>query len=269
MIFATDIDGTLLREDGTPHPETISAFREARKKGHKTVIATGRALCRVSNIIKMLENEIDYLVCNNGSIVYDFNNKKDLYLAPIKPKYFLEEFNFAKKHSVSFTMHTNKNSYGWPQSRHTESTYLDPKLVDQIIAFNNKNKDVDFLFNGEYITQLSTFASEEFCNKHFQAIQIKHKNINSVFLTNGVFLDVNPLNHSKWTGLCIIAKKLNLDNSQIVTFGDSGNDYEMIKNARENGYALANSTKDLVKLIKPRIGNNNSNAIAKIIKTLI
>ena len=54
---------------------------------------------------------------------------------------------------------------------------------------------------------------------------------------------------------------LNIDKDNIVTFGDSGNDYEMILNAGKNGYALENSHPDLKEKIKPRIGTNNTNAI--------
>ena len=73
-IFATDVDGTLLNDQGEVHPETIEAFKKAQEQGSYTVIATGRAVIRTKPLLKKIPY-VDFLVCNNGSAVYDV--KKD------------------------------------------------------------------------------------------------------------------------------------------------------------------------------------------------
>ncbi|MGL4343408.1 MAG: Cof-type HAD-IIB family hydrolase [Metamycoplasmataceae bacterium] len=266
MIFATDIDGTLLQDDKTIHPKTLFSIKEARKLGHYFVVASGRSKAKMGEIIDLTNNEIDFLICNNGAFIFDLKNNKDIFLKEINPKYFEECFNFAKLNNISFTIHTNKNIYTWPIIRYKESLLLDEKIAQNIINFNKNNPDKNCIYTGEYITQLSFFASNEFVTKNYLKIKNDHKNINEVYLTNGVFIDINPINISKWSGLTKIAKTTKTSLKNIITFGDSGNDYEMLNEAKENGFALANATKDLLDLnIVPKIGNNNSDAIGKII----
>ena len=105
----------------------------------------------------------------------------------------------------------------------------------------------------------------EFCKQFFDQFKIWFGDDSSIFLANDIYIDVNAKNISKWTGLLELAKTLNLESNQIVTFGDSSNDLEMLLGAKSNGYAMKNSKADLIKFIKPRIGDNNSNAIAQVI----
>lgn len=268
MIFATDIDGTVLRDDGTPHPETKKAFKLAREKGHKIVLSTGRSLSRVWDVVNLI-GEIDYLVCNNGALVHDIQSKKDLDLKFISPLLLEEQIKFAKKENIIFTLHTNNQAYNWPDKRYADGIFLNDELIDNFINFIKSNPKTNSLHTGEYITQLSFLAPEDFCDKHFPIMAEKYKDKQQVYLTNSIFLDINPLNTSKWTGLVTLANSIGIKENEIVTFGDSGNDYEMLKNAKENGHVLANAKKDLTIKLKPNIGNNNSDAIAKVVYSKI
>ncbi|MGL4183571.1 MAG: Cof-type HAD-IIB family hydrolase [Metamycoplasmataceae bacterium] len=264
-IFASDIDGTILDDLGKPHPETLKAIKEARKNNHIIVLATGRSLSRIQPILPLLNNEIDYLICNNGTLIFDCKKNEIVFLKPIKPYLFEEIFSFAKKHSVYFTLHTDKASYNYPSLRTSDSIILENNKIEKIINFSKEFPEKNHIYSGETITQLSINSSNDFCLKYLKEFETKYGNDYSVCIANGIFLDVNPKNISKWSGLLEIANKLNIDKNKIVTFGDSGNDYEMIKNSGDNGYALENSTDDLKSKIEPKIGSNNTDAIAKII----
>lgn len=268
-VFATDVDGTVIRDNGTPHPETIVAFKKARDKGNIIIVASGRSLTECLPIVELLQNQVDYLVCNNGALIYDWNNHKELFLKSIKPSCFLEEFEFSTKNNIAITMHTNKNSYNWPKLRTPKSILLDNKLINKIKKFILENKDDNKLFNGETVTQLSLHATKEFCLINEPLLRKKYKGINNIFLTNGVFMDINPLNLNKWTGILYIVFKLGISLKNVYTFGDSGNDYEMLKNAKENGFPMENSTEDIKNELPSRIGSNNTNAIAKIVMKVI
>ena len=265
MIFATDVDGTILTDKGTPHEETNLAFKYARSKNNNVVIATGRSLSRTKILLEMMP-DVNYLICNNGALIKDIEKNEVILLNHISPKHYLEMFNFAKNNNFSFSMHTNINTYVWPKARYPGSIDLDDDLISQYIISNPYSESLE---SGEFITQLSLFGSEEECNKNLSLIQKMFENMQSVFLTNGNFIDVNPLGISKWTGLEFLATYLNIDVKNIVTFGDSGNDLEMLQNAGENGFPMKNSTADLTAILPTKIGDNNSNAIAKKIIELI
>ena len=268
MIFATDVDGTILNDQGVPHKETNDAFKYAISKNHNIVIATGRSLSRTKDLLKMMP-DVNYLVCNNGSLIKDIQNDKIIDLKTIHPKYYLEMLEFAKNNNLSFSMHTDKSTYTWPKARFENTITIDDKFHKTITEFIIDNPNSEILQNGESMTQLSLLGTIDSCKKNFPIIQNMFKNVQSVFLTNGVFIDVNPLGISKWTGLKFLANSLNIDSKKIVTFGDSGNDLEMLQNAGELGFPMKNSTDDLIAILPTKIGDNNSNAIAKKIIELV
>lgn len=262
MIFATDVDGTILTNKGVPHKETNDAFKYAKSKGNYIVIATGRSYSR-SLILLDLMPDVDFFICNNGSLIYDIKEKKTIYLTNVEPENYFKMINFAKKKDFSFTMHTNLNTYSWPVKKFENNIIINDEFNLNFSKFILSNPKSKTIFNGEQITQLSLQGSEEKCNENVNEIRKMFSDKQNVYLTNGIFLDVNPLGNSKWTGLEFLANYLNVDSKNIVTFGDSGNDLEMLVNAKQYGFAMENSTDDLKEILEPKIGNNNTNAIAK------
>ncbi|MGL6124982.1 MAG: HAD family hydrolase, partial [Metamycoplasmataceae bacterium] len=250
MIFATDVDGTILTDQGAPHKETNPAFEHAISKGNYIVIATGRSLSRAKPLLEMMP-AVSYLICNNGSLIQNVKTEEIIYLKSISPKNYIKMIEFAKKHNFLFTMHTNKTTYTYPKVRYVNSVNLDEEFNLKIINFINDNPNSETIVNGEFITQLSLFGDEESCKKHLNTIEKMFENTQNVFLTNAIFIDVNPLNVSKWTSLQYLADHLNVKHENIATFGDSGNDLEMLQKAGEYGFPLKNSTKDLTKILKP------------------
>ena len=69
-LFATDLDGTLLRSDGTVSARTRAAVEAAEAAGLRLVIATGRPPRWIPPIIDQL-GERGLVVCGNGALVYD------------------------------------------------------------------------------------------------------------------------------------------------------------------------------------------------------
>ena len=267
-IFATDVDGTMLMDNKEVHPETLFAFKRAKEEGHIVVIATGRSVVRTSSLKNKMPY-VNYFVCNNGAVVYDVDKEEILILHGIEPKYYIDIFNYARKYNLVFKLHTDQDWIGDKENENENPTpltkELDANIKKHIIAHPNDNK----LFNGQTITQLSVHSQDDFCIKHFNEFKDMFSQNLSVYLTNSHYLDLNPKNRSKWEGLKELARALNISQNNIVTFGDSGNDYEMILGAGENGYAMANSHKDLTDKIKPKIGTNNTNAIGlKILEYL-
>ncbi len=268
MIFATDVDGTILTDEGIPHKDTNKAFKYAKSKGSYIVIATGRPYSRAIDLLEIMP-DIDFFICNNGSLVYDIKNQKIIFIKSISSKNHFTMLDLAKEFNFSYILHTESKTYTWPTKRFYNSILIDDEFNLKLITFIKKNKEYKMLFNNEIITQLALQGSREKCTKVFPIIQKLFLHKQNVFLTNGIFIDVNPLGISKWTGLEFLSEYLHIAKDHIATFGDSGNDLDMIMHSKEFGFAVENSTEDLIKIIKPTIGNNNTNAISKKIIELV
>lgn len=68
-IIFIDVDGTLVDYDGTLPDSAVRAIREARKKGHKIYISTGRSRAEVYQ--EIWDIGLDGMIGGNGSYVED------------------------------------------------------------------------------------------------------------------------------------------------------------------------------------------------------
>ena len=78
-LIGVDFDGTLLRDDKSISKNTIDYLKKVRKHNIKLVAVTGRTIESTKNATDI--NLFDYLILNNGSILYDVVNKKIIYEA--------------------------------------------------------------------------------------------------------------------------------------------------------------------------------------------
>lgn len=121
-MIATDLDGTLLRHDGTLSERTIAAFRAAAAAGLTITLASGRPPRSVLPIAQQLG--VDGLaVCSNGAIVYDLERGAVLHNEAVPRAALTEIINAmrAREPSVSFaTEHGNRIGHepAFPLRRH-------------------------------------------------------------------------------------------------------------------------------------------------------
>jgi hydroxymethylpyrimidine pyrophosphatase-like HAD family hydrolase len=73
-LLATDLDGTLLRRDGSLSARTQRALEHARDAGIELVLVTGRPPRHVAKIagVALLGG---VAICINGALTYDFNRE--------------------------------------------------------------------------------------------------------------------------------------------------------------------------------------------------
>ena len=69
-LLATDIDGTLVRRDGSPSPRTLGAVKAATEAGLEVVLVTARPPRWVDSLVEQLGCH-PLVVCSNGALLYD------------------------------------------------------------------------------------------------------------------------------------------------------------------------------------------------------
>jgi Cof subfamily protein (haloacid dehalogenase superfamily) len=67
-IFFSDLDGTLLDEDGSLHPDTVQAFKELAARGTRIVLASGRIPLNMVEICRALDLDGPQITMN-GALV--------------------------------------------------------------------------------------------------------------------------------------------------------------------------------------------------------
>lgn len=81
-LIALDMDGTLLNSTLQITDGNRDAVRRANAAGKHVVISTGRCLSEIRETLQVLP-EIRYLVCENGSCVYDVKYERTIHVDPV------------------------------------------------------------------------------------------------------------------------------------------------------------------------------------------
>ena len=82
------------------------------------------------------------------------------------------------------------------------------------------------------------------------------------------FLNITPKGYSKASGIDILCEALGIGLDQVVTFGDGGNDLEMIAHV-PNGVAVAGAAPEVASVARWHIGSCEDDAVPAAIEALV
>ena len=262
-ILATDLDGTLLRNDKTVSEYTVSKVHEMINEGHYFVVATGRPFFRITKILKQLDIISDkiYCICNNGGLIISTDGTKVLYEENMPHEHAVELIDLAIKHNVNMLVY--QKDYintdhldecvtilkGEPRLRLIDGTKEDLKKIPNVckVVYNGTNEQL-----------------KEFKSKVPQEILDKYN-----FVFSGLdFLEVNNKTIDKGVAIKRLSEMLNIDEINVYTVGDEENDIAMIK-LFENGSCVQNANPKLKEYAKIITLSNEEDGVAHLIDKYI
>ena len=270
-LFAFDIDGTLLRSNHVLSKETIAALLKVKEKGNLLALCSGRPYLDMGPVFEQAPKDLfDYSICNNGTyFVNNVTNEK-------YTKHTLD-FSLSKiiaeeglKIGATFAIHTLEN--GAIRTKLFDDSNIPQWFIEQNHEVSSHIKwlsldDTFDLASKSTITQISLRTSKDNAKKIYNSLIKELKNVD-IYITNEIFIDVNPKNVSKLTGINDLISQINLSIDDVVAFGDSGNDIEMLKNVPLS-FAMMNGTDEAKSVAKEIIGTNDEDAVAKKLLELI
>jgi hydroxymethylpyrimidine pyrophosphatase-like HAD family hydrolase len=89
LLVATDLDGTLVRDDRSISPYTAAVFRRIAAAGVRHVLVTGRPVRWLDNVYDQLESR-PLAVCANGAAVYDPTADAIIHAVSLNPEALAE-----------------------------------------------------------------------------------------------------------------------------------------------------------------------------------
>ncbi|WP_168380686.1 HAD family hydrolase [Mycoplasma todarodis] len=264
--FAFDMDGTLAIPEGyEAHPETIKALREAQEQGYKIIFATGRPLCFAMPTAKEIGG-ISYIVSNNGTNIYEVETGKNLSDSHLNAELYKEVIKKAKETKSYISVSTVNDVY----REYYHPTDKDPKWLNDF-RFEGIDQPVEWfeqIINEERISQVSLKNTGEVIEELAKELREKFGKENAIHVSNSIFLDVNPNGVSKLTGIETAANKMGIDISEVMAFGDSGNDLKMLEGVGY-GVCMGNGSDEAKAAADEVIGANDTDAIAKKVREVM
>lgn len=283
-LIAIDLDGTLLNSYGIVSEKNKQALVEAKQKGAEIVIASGRSTNSVKNIAADL-GVCHYIICGNGSLIYDFLKDEIIYDKFIDKKKALQIIEICEQNSIYYNIYTenmviaknlnyNVLFYHQENASKPDSKKTKINLVQDIYKYvqdlENQNilkftiSDCDsIIFNG-IIRKLREI-------KNIDVLDVAH--MSRKVIKNGTeevsleyfYTEITNQNVDKWFAIEYLIDKLNINKEEVMTIGDNVNDKIMIENAG-CGVVMGNSAPYIKEIADIIVTDNNQDGVAEAIE---
>lgn len=243
-IVVSDLDGTLLKNDGSVGIETKKLIRELHNYDVLFSFATGRLHSAVTDIAKDLEIK-NPIISLDGSVIKDFPSGETIFESFLKKKYVEKAVKYADDYLLNVALCHSDAIY------YTEFNTVIPKLLNkfgakykEVSSYENLlDKTLEIVFAGdnkesiEFVKDKFTFPYAFDCNASYYRSQSKR---------GLYYLDIRRAGSSKGKGLKRLLKYLRIKSHQAVVMGDWYNDISMFESDAIK-VAVANSIPELIK----------------------
>ena len=263
-LIALDMDGTLLNEEKKITERTKKAIQAARDKGVTVVIATGRPIDGVTRYLEELDmfTDKDYVLSYNGGLVLNTRSREVICKIGLLGEDVHYLYKISKELGVNIHAFSEKDGLVTPKnSKYTE--------VEAEIN-NIKINEIDFntIENDESFIKVMMIDEPEILQKAIDNMPKEVYEKYTVARSTPFFLEFLNKEVNKGTGVELLAKHLGVNQDEIITIGDAGNDLDMIEYAGM-GIAMGNAS-DEVKAAANYITDTNKNdGVAKAIEKFV
>ena len=257
-VIATDMDGTLLDSRGQLDlPRLEKILNRLDQRGVRFVIATGNEVHRMRQLLGHLAERV-VLVVANGARIFEHNKllqaqtwddaMVDRVLGHFKGRECQDQFvvtamngGFVKKGTVFTEL----------------DKFMTPEMIEKLYQRMNFVDEFDSnLFGG--VLKMSMVVGEERSDSVLQEINdLFDGHVRAVSSGYGCIDILQDGIHKAW-GLVELLRRWNLKPEQIMAFGDSENDIEMLELAGIS-YAMENA-EEAVKRVATKVAPANSQA---------
>lgn len=263
-LIAIDMDGTLLREDKSVSERTKNAIKLAKEKGVYVVIATGRPIDGVSRYLEELDmlGENDYVLSYNGGLVLKTKSREVVSKTALTGADLHYLHNLSKELGVN--IHAFSEVHGLMTPKNSKYTEVEANINGIKIAIN----DYSDIEDDHSIIKVMMIDEPEVLQKAIDNLPKEVYEKYTVVRSAPFFLEFLNKKVNKGTGVELLAKHLNIKQEEIMTFGDAGNDLDMIVYAGM-GVAMANAFDEVKEAANYITDSNENDGVAKAIEKFV
>jgi 5-amino-6-(5-phospho-D-ribitylamino)uracil phosphatase len=272
-MVAIDLDGTLLRKDGTMGERTRRALQAAVKQGVRVVICTGRRFRTSLPILAELQLAVPVIV-HGGLLIKDAGTYETLHHNYLSRALSLEMVKFLKAHGVPPIVYVDLFTQGIDIYLDNERDghpfhlkYLERNrphchfVGDVTEVFCPQTIHVGALADRASLERLEVRLVREFGSS------VRHLIMNN---TNdeGAFLEIMRPDSSKWRALSRLIEMEGCTPEQVICIGDEINDLEMISHAGL-GVAMGNAIPAVKAVADYITRSNEEDGVADVVEQYV
>lgn len=257
-LIATDLDGTLFREDKSFSNEFYDIFDKLNEKDIKFVIATGNQYELVRDRFDKIKDDIVYVVENGNKIVYQ---NQILYMSLLNPKDKYDVLELLSNDNQLMIVYCGvKHAYISKRFKDKEDFI---RLFFRNYVFVDDYQNID-----DEVIKFSIADFDNQSNQYVEAMKPQVPNHLQIVTTGFAWFDIFNKGVNKGTGIQFLQNYFQIKKSECMAFGDQMNDYELLLNCEES-YAMNNGKDELKKIAKHIALSNEEDGVIQVLKDFI
>jgi hydroxymethylpyrimidine pyrophosphatase-like HAD family hydrolase len=257
-LVATDLDGTVIRSDGTISARTVAAFAQVESAGAMLVLVTGRPPRWMRPIIDAVAHR-GVAICGNGAIVYDLHTEKVLRARFIPVDALARAVDVLGRAlpDLGFAVELEDELLYTPEyerARWVDRTPGTPTDLDGLVArpaakllARHPELDADAL-----LAEAAVLVGDVVVPTHSNGHRL---------------LEMSALGVSKASALAELCAEHGIAAADVAAFGDMPNDLPMLSWAGRS-YAVANAHPDVLAAVDVEVASNDDDGVARTIEEL-
>lgn len=257
--IAFDLDDTLLRDDASISPYTLSVLHRAAEKGIRIIPASGRTSSSMRSKVDLIGCVSCYVCCNGAEVRtpgHELLMQKHLSADLAREIAQWAEANGIYAHVYDETRFYYSKECGYAEQYQRSSSLSGcrvPDLPSYITAPTPKLLMVD---TPDRIAALMMEAQDIWGQQA------------AITRSKPYFLEFNPPQATKGNALRWCARQLGFSMANVMAFGDSLNDLSMLE-AAGHGVAMANAWAEVKARIPAVCPSNQEDGVARYIEQYI
>ena len=258
-LVATDLDGTLLRSDGTIDARTREAIARVEAEGIPVVLCTARP-SRWMRPLARATGHRGIAVCSNGSVIWDLHTDTVVATFP---------FAVEAAREVVARLRAALPDATWALERHgvfcREPRYVphwpvpDDTIVEEIdvllaVAPLQMMVRHPWLTGDELLARARELLSD--------LAELSHSS------HADTLLEIGAAGVSKASGLAMLCARRGIDRADVLAFGDMPNDLAMLEWAGRS-VAVANAHAEVIEIADEVTASNDAGGVAQVLERLL
>lgn len=234
-MIVVDLDGTLLNINGSCSKKTKKYLKKLKDMGYIIVIATGRVL---GDAVKITDGAefANYIIANSGGLIYDMSFKKIVMRSDISK-------DEARRICSLYNDEIDYINIGdlYKYYRYKFNGKMDLFLDREIKDMDKFIDDCD-----DMLQMVIKFKNNDLVDKYYKLFD--SGKVRVLVMQNSFddrkWIEIYGYGTSKYNAIKEVCKIENIDNLDVISFGDGLNDIDMIKMSGI-GVAMGNALSDV------------------------
>ena len=260
-LVATDLDGTLVRSDGTVSAYTQQVLAELDERGVPVVFVTGRPLRWAEDVFDHVGRH-GLAVISNGALVWDVAKREPVLTRTIDPVVGVEVCDLirAAVPGSAFAVETLAGIALEPDfhERHPVPRDARRAAITELLADDSAEPALKLLARHEEL------GYQEFWDRAAQAIGGRAV---ITWSSTSSLLEISAAGVTKATTLAVLCADLGIAPDEVIAFGDMPNDLAMLAWAGTS-YAMADAHLTVVEAAVHLAPGHDDDGVARVLATV-